>query len=267
MNSLNDGHISYVPRCISGFYFRQPWNTCVCFFLCSSWEGTLAGKSPGDYVGWNVVSIDGVDAIAGIQAFADKLSGISRDPETRFNFVLLNNQFINGNFSITEGSFYATDFLGHDAAATRTYVVQPPQGGSTVTIVVPWVASPPMETFANAQEFQAKICDAPAPAAARMANDFLTIPAPLDPTPLYALSDEILRTVTSKRSGKLNLSNPTSGDKANVFYMMDDGETGVWMWSTVSPEGDAATAVPQFLAGISGGLRALEALGGKTPFD
>ncbi|KAJ3203428.1 hypothetical protein HDU67_010191, partial [Dinochytrium kinnereticum] len=307
--SLQDGHMTYNPTCISPFTFRQPWHFAAVYPDAGSrrpvvrvveelegwvevWEGTLGGRSPKDFVGWNVVSVDGVDAVTAIQNHADKLSGISRDPNTRFNNVLYGTQYINGQWTPIPGSFYSTDFLGHDASPSRTYVLAPPTGGPPVTITVPWIAYMPEQTFTSAAEYKQKFCEGPPPATARTSSSSLRVlqpdgatilvsqpnglsrvmervesgteltrPLP-DLTEAYRIAEDVLEGVL-KGGGdaRLDLGKPIVGDAHCAFYMLEDGETGVFVFPTVMPEGEFDVVVPKWLGMISGGLLALEAKG------
>ncbi|KAJ3204954.1 hypothetical protein HDU67_009198, partial [Dinochytrium kinnereticum] len=175
--STHDGHLGYYPGCLGMFYFAQPWRTAAIYpdatskrpvirlmdeqfqgYISPTWFGKLAGKSPRDYVGWNVISIDGMDPVVAIQNYADKLSAISRDPETRFNFVLSSNTYYEGEWVSMPGMFDGTFFLGHDASPTRTYVLSNPKGGPTVTLTVPWISFPPEFYFTDSNELYAQYC-------------------------------------------------------------------------------------------------------------
>ncbi|KAJ3099946.1 hypothetical protein HDU96_010505 [Phlyctochytrium bullatum] len=124
------------------------------------WIAALAA-APGaptslqSLTGYTVKSIDGVDAVlsifssvskTAIQGIADKFSGFSRSPESRFNSVLYRKVYVNSSFTDTLGKAYFTDFLGADATPSRTYVLSPPTGTTSaasadITVVMPWLAS------------------------------------------------------------------------------------------------------------------------------
>ncbi|KAJ3106469.1 hypothetical protein HDU97_006255 [Phlyctochytrium planicorne] len=170
ISSMNDAHSSYAAQCYRyPFYFIQPWDIVYRYTDGSStptlsilrdtysglpskwassittsavnalWSEFLNNKTPKDYIGWTVTAIDGNDPVKAVQEYADKYSGFSRDPNSRFNMVLTQFQYAAKGFTPTSSLFSRTDHLGYGAKTYRSYSLKSPSG-ETATMTVPWLA-------------------------------------------------------------------------------------------------------------------------------
>ncbi|KAJ3114937.1 hypothetical protein HDU96_001437 [Phlyctochytrium bullatum] len=191
VRSLNDAHFGYFPSCFGAFDFIQPWHIAVTYPITEAgqgdvseatrkpvvrvvgplirtvpafWTEALGGEVVGRYSNWTVKSIDGVDAVQAIVAFATRIAGFSRTPESNFNRVLLRRVYTAQGFVSRSGPFYRTSFLGHDAATERTYVLSPPRGDPAfgkgdVTLTVPWAAVSNIgAAVASSKDFYDRLC-------------------------------------------------------------------------------------------------------------
>ncbi|KAJ3114945.1 hypothetical protein HDU96_001445 [Phlyctochytrium bullatum] len=346
LNSLNDGHLTYTPTCFSKLRYFQPWRiaplysagaaeptlridsvqfpTSVQQTVFPFWTRALGGRSPLDFVNYTVVAVDGMNAVAAVQAFTDKLSGFSRDPDSRFNYALMSLQYYDGTFNRVPGLFNVPFFLGSDINVTRSYTLRPPDGtgGTDITVDVPWIVYN-SDAFTSADDFRSRFCTKAAAlgvvtgkagglggvAATVGAIDDdeedqtgddtgVGVPGPnrgraLPPSKLYqsipsnipagipaaalgvakapsALS--FLRgssaarqqaAASSASGGSFDLSKPLRSDPLNAFYMLDDGQTGVWVFSTLSPNGNFADIFAGWVANVTDGMRALQDAGAR----
>ncbi|KAI8840264.1 hypothetical protein BC829DRAFT_420829 [Chytridium lagenaria] len=271
-------------------------NTVFSRTVPQQWQEAL-GATPSTFVNYTIQSIDDVDAVQYVKDFATKFSGFARDPESNFNRVLYRRLYTDGQWVGRTGPFYVTNFLGHDASPTRKYVLVPPNGGSSVTFSVPWIGVPEVDNFSSTSQYQRRYCtDAESSALVRRDNEETSgkslilgeVPIPdsdlhvptYRPTyrPLPDLSTVAsisasvmqssiasinIRGGVSAGAPKVSLQSPMAKDNNTAFYMLDDGITGVWVFATVSPDGEYDDVVPQWLGTITGGLRGLEAKGAR----
>ncbi|KAI8854350.1 hypothetical protein BC829DRAFT_413262 [Chytridium lagenaria] len=131
ITKLEDGHFAYSAQCYSVIQFFQPWviaakytagnpkptlylrelitsGSTISIDLVSlfptqartfasavvdSWTAAFNDQDPSLFVGYTIDAIDGQDPITAVQAFADKYTGASHTPETRFNYALANTQY------------------------------------------------------------------------------------------------------------------------------------------------------------------------------
>ncbi|KAJ3214038.1 hypothetical protein HDU67_002132 [Dinochytrium kinnereticum] len=130
-----------------------------------AWRG-LIGRDPSIMVGYEVVSVDGIDPVAYVQSYSDKYVGLSHTPETRFNYALASSKYFRGRLEVQDGPFFSTSLFPSDLATTRTYVLRPPPSSpdqSIVTIEVPWMAFLAVKSSRpiNSQRYHAALCRAP----------------------------------------------------------------------------------------------------------
>ncbi|KAJ3215898.1 hypothetical protein HDU67_010200 [Dinochytrium kinnereticum] len=285
--ALNDAHFSYAPQCTQTFTFVQPWHLRVV-------DGAVrVGKSIFRAEGmrfWRkeVGEVEGFRK--SIQNFADRLSGFARSPESRFNAVLQTLHLIDGSFQTIPGKYYQTSFLGHDALPNRTYELVPPEGGPDVRLVVPWAA-----LFLVGEEnvrvesggmYGEMFCGRATNRSAlrrrgeerklkRPASEF-AVPSYYKPLPanltvaitipdIFASKSMITNTtITNTTIPRLDLDEPIIKDNAgSAFYVMDDGETGVWVFASVVPREESDEGIAEWVGVVTGGLRGLERRGVK----
>ncbi|KAJ3101254.1 hypothetical protein HDU97_001551 [Phlyctochytrium planicorne] len=92
-------------------------------------------------------------------------------------------------------------------------------------------------------------------------------------SPPKSIIQSLLKGSTSSLTGsslkgvKPDLSKPIVKDGSNLFFMLEDGETGVWVFTTLSPAKKKGKkgggGIKEFLATIGAGLQALEDAGAK----
>ncbi|KAJ3103402.1 hypothetical protein HDU96_009286 [Phlyctochytrium bullatum] len=167
--ALQDPHVVYTPACFSGVVYLQPWSLGVQY----SWRGAslvsvrvvvrdtvgregkwLAGRGDGvkdeverfwrarglyasEFVGWWVMSIDGVEVLSYLRAFAHQ-TGTARDPETSFTALLTRISYGTNATSTPEDGFFTVRPQHLVASDAVTYTLQHPQTGEMATVQVPW---------------------------------------------------------------------------------------------------------------------------------
>ncbi|KAI8839935.1 hypothetical protein BC829DRAFT_447069 [Chytridium lagenaria] len=82
------------------------------------WEGI--GVNVTEVLGWSVDEIDGVDAVTAIQTLADA-SGMSKDPISRFNFMLSRYTWRDGIRSLDGLSYVRPAHLIHSSTVTYRF--------------------------------------------------------------------------------------------------------------------------------------------------
>ncbi|KAI8830356.1 hypothetical protein BC829DRAFT_132203 [Chytridium lagenaria] len=219
----------------------------------AAWTNELGGLSTRSFINYTIKSIDGMDPIKVVQTHADKLSGFSRSAESRFNAILYKEVYYTGDFIPINNTFYSTTFLGHDAAPTRRYVLTPPNNNTDVTFDIPWAAVPLFSNgaFDSTRTYLTRFCQLleESRLVPRSESPVLKPPYEIYPThrPLTSSLLESIETVSTKSptpdstllsiekassangiKRALNLKSPIVGDDNAAFYMLDDGETGVF---------------------------------------
>ncbi|KAI8843736.1 hypothetical protein BC829DRAFT_288378 [Chytridium lagenaria] len=104
--------------------------------LLDEWKKAV-GDDLNKFLGWDVVEIDGIDAVTAVKAFADTSVGLSHTPQTRFNFALASTQFLSGRLRLIDGPFSASRRLPSNN--TRTYLLRDPVTLKTTSLTVPWL--------------------------------------------------------------------------------------------------------------------------------
>ncbi|KAJ3117457.1 hypothetical protein HDU96_006694 [Phlyctochytrium bullatum] len=374
INRLDDAHFAYVPRCVTRFLFVQPWKIGAVYGgarpvlelvalnrgplddAADAVWGRVMGSQPSRFVNWTIKAIDGQDPITVVEDYANRFTGFSHDPSTRFNQVLARLQYLDGAFRLRTGLFSATPFLPPNHPPTRTYTLVPPAGSSATetTLTVPWLALPLPASdgsivigssrtyfFANCLSERAQSLVASQPVAGATPRVDLvgrtvvpvqggTLVRRADPEPgatfrvpampadvsgprapatgaesVRALPDDLgaqaaphaaeaLATARKRLapttggllrarpdgSGPLaqsrpapDLDRPATSDNYTAFYLLADGETGVWVFSTVSPtnadgsepstDAEFSAATSGWLGTVLGGLRSLREAGAR----
>ncbi|KAI8840565.1 hypothetical protein BC829DRAFT_420762 [Chytridium lagenaria] len=103
----------------------------------------VIGRDPSTLVGYEIVSVDGMDPVESVQAYADKYVGLSHVPETRFNYALASSHYFRGKLEVQDGPYFSTSMFTDDMHVSRTYVLRQPGSispNSTITLEVPWMA-------------------------------------------------------------------------------------------------------------------------------
>ncbi|KAJ3104067.1 hypothetical protein HDU96_009062 [Phlyctochytrium bullatum] len=173
---LRDAHTVYSAVCFSVNQFVQPWVVGVKYPAASArpvvvlrdtidrgstfgrefvavypdragmgerflerWKGLL-GKDVRDYVGWEVIEVDGMDAVTSVQTFADLYLGLSHTPQTRFNKAIASSRYYLGSHDIQDGVYTSTGLFPDTISTTRKWTLRNPANGATTTLEVPWLA-------------------------------------------------------------------------------------------------------------------------------
>ncbi|KAJ3211088.1 hypothetical protein HDU67_004796 [Dinochytrium kinnereticum] len=278
--ALNDPGVRYIPSCTMRYTFVQPWHMAPIYtkesvhiklvdtvnirnYEVPFWAD-LSGAAPPAYVNYTVKTIDGVEAVKAVQDFADAFSGVSKNPEARFNSVLYRHgTYYQGKFAGAPGKFYVTDFLGHSASPNRTYVLAPPNGGSEVTVTVPWVAiydftGPRTKVrFNDKKSYEDLHCNLPKSSSrtrrdmdgrdGRFAKGFsLTRPefsgshhqsgghSQKAQKASHDRSLGMYRAAAPSTRGPFDLGAPLANETGYGIYMLEDGITGVWVLNSLS---------------------------------
>ncbi|KAJ3107793.1 hypothetical protein HDU97_003141 [Phlyctochytrium planicorne] len=334
IKSLQDAHSAYVPKCFVGeFVFYQPFSLSSYFpdvtkepiiritgstytkrdfgfFNASLWSSSLKDRSIESYLNYTVVSIDGKPAIQYVQEFADKYSGFSKEPDSRFNYVLEQNLFLDGKFERIPSPITKLVFLGHNASLERSYVLESPSKNETLNLTVPWIAHSVSSTY-NLDAYISQNCRGTSrrpngaasskfSAQSMNPNDILSTMEraggsqnlytqfpELDPEAFaQAVSEnkaEAARFVkghieplkalhaNSKALGQkaisVSLDKPVKSDAFNSFHILEDGITGVWVFSTFFPLSLQTSSIRQltndWARNVTLGITALQSMGAK----
>ncbi|KAJ3309353.1 hypothetical protein HDU76_003649 [Blyttiomyces sp. JEL0837] len=105
--------------------------------LNTFWKDILGSV---DYRNYTISTINGVDAVSYIQSHADKVSGLSKTPEARFNSILPSSLYSAKKFIMGDGGFYRTRQFPHDTPLVMEYELVSPDGTTTTKISAPWAA-------------------------------------------------------------------------------------------------------------------------------
>ncbi|KAJ3323529.1 hypothetical protein HDU76_013624 [Blyttiomyces sp. JEL0837] len=183
ISSLNDAHASYRPSCFSQFAFLQPWVVALKYSGVGGsgdvkgarvilkdtivnggtvFDGVRGGKAaqavtrywnekngidPSKYVGYEIVSVNGIPAMDALQQYADQTTGISRSSDSRLNDILPSyfwstspSTGVPGMFMV-DGTFY---LLLHPHANFTSDIVYElrSDNGKSETLIIDWAAIP-----------------------------------------------------------------------------------------------------------------------------
>ncbi|KAJ3307911.1 hypothetical protein HDU76_004273, partial [Blyttiomyces sp. JEL0837] len=135
------GSVSQASELFSAINIAQsPYLKGVASSFDAFFTQKLNGIAASNYTDYTITSINGMDTISFVQHMADLTTGISHDPQTRFNAILANAQYIGtGSFIFSDSYLYRTRFFNHDFNTTYTYGLLAPNG-TKLTISVPWGA-------------------------------------------------------------------------------------------------------------------------------
>ncbi|KAJ3264991.1 hypothetical protein HDU77_006814 [Chytriomyces hyalinus] len=280
---LQDGHVSYTPQCFNAFVFMQPFDLMPVYksvgsgieimvadlaadelaagsaIYSSFWKNAFGGRAPSDFRGAKVVSLNGQDPVDFLQAFADKYNGIGHAPEARFNSL-----FPSYNWPKIDEPILSS-FSVHAYPTTPISYVFELEDKSTVSVTFEWVGimtpGHKSTTFAGgAQSYYKDHCSTFAHKTAshhhfstrRDKNLFA-----------YHKSSSLQRDAADSSHGVANIAEPTHQDVNGAFFMLADGNTGVWMMSTFDPLDGSEAGLEKWVRNITVGLLSLEEQGAK----
>ncbi|KAJ3097068.1 hypothetical protein HDU97_005301 [Phlyctochytrium planicorne] len=308
--SLNDNHMKYTPECYNGlFNFVQPWHVAATYPKDSPrptlklrgthlkksmqkdafalWKDSLGGKNVLDFDGFEVVKVDGVDAVDHVQAYADKYSGYGKEPDSRFNNVLMFSYYSLGKYILKPGAYYSTTFLGSDAEPDRKYTLKSPDG-KTFELSVPWLAWNTAK-FTSTDKLRAKCEGATnddggddggdggdgndggdaSDAQIDSGSDLVDMIGGCEGLPSIDAA-KVNSMVNSRLSIMQRRADPASGfdinqplyqDLHNAFYILKDGITGVWVLSTFTIKGNVFDFYESWVANVTTGLIGIQQRG------
>ncbi|KAJ3108021.1 hypothetical protein HDU97_002601 [Phlyctochytrium planicorne] len=297
LNSVYDSHMLYTPLCFKTlFQFVQPWHIAATYPANSPkpvlklrgthlkesmrkdafqlWRDALDGKTPLDYDGYTIVSIDGMDPVDAVQAYADKYSGYGKEANSRFNNVLMFPWYSLGSYILKPGSFYTTPFLGYNASPIREYRLKSPSGSET-TLRVPWIAYN-LKKIRSQHTLQAlctlngKTSDESDPVDNGDMRDLEQFDEIDDEADFQDQLDVLPKIKidwsrsTTSRSRALepippfDLYRPLYSDRHNAFYILEDRKVGVWVISTFTIKGEISEFYPSWVANVTTGLIGLQ---------
>ncbi|KAJ3414276.1 hypothetical protein HDV05_006805 [Chytridiales sp. JEL 0842] len=320
VNSLNDAHVKYNSRCFSSAVAFQPWvvgawysdstaNATLYLYdtmanaspvfatddpeekevikrnLGIVWRNVI-GVDPAELVGMDIVSINGVNAVDFVQSLADKMTGISHSPETRFNMMFPSLVFQNGSYTLVDGDFYQTITPTIDHPLNYTYVLQ--NATTFVTVQVPWLAGLIQQrSFNDTNSFYQVFCAPPSPSSSslnttrkaiirpssepneitfRIPPQMIQLPASplpdLDPELLHTVQEQVLQSTRKRDTTQPNPNVPLRFDSNGAFFNID-GLHGVWSFSTFLPQDQSQRGINNWIGNIAGGLQALQQAGAK----
>ncbi|KAI9227682.1 MAG: hypothetical protein DHS80DRAFT_24040 [Piptocephalis tieghemiana] len=161
----NDGHTKYIPRCYGTYTFRLPFYLAQVNPTLSEPKIYIAGvaASASDKYGqWNgaeVVSIEGQDPTAFLQAYADKYVGGSKEPLTRLSQTLVSPIWNSdtAKFDIRTGFFTSRVILPDTDTLTFALRKSSSLLGST-KVEVPYTVKAPPTKFSSASSYWSTFC-------------------------------------------------------------------------------------------------------------
>ncbi|KAF9377782.1 hypothetical protein CPB97_009947 [Podila verticillata] len=92
-NSLNDAHVNYYTACYSGYVFQVAYDLYAPVVNGKQSVRVFKDLSESGHEDCEVVTINGQDAHAYIQYWADKDAGLSKDAGVRFNYALSGQEY------------------------------------------------------------------------------------------------------------------------------------------------------------------------------
>ncbi|KAJ3190938.1 hypothetical protein HK101_008249 [Irineochytrium annulatum] len=225
------------------------------------WATDATGAfNASDYIGWTIDTINGVPVLDFIQELGD-YAGNSKTPESRFNSVVAGYQIADlgtanassPTWAVTNGHLYfrAPLQLRTDTthgAALMVYSLISPNGTARDELVVPWVSVIGADTVSIMQQgkdaYYSAFC-VPKPAAAPEGNG--TVPEITDKfAGKHSLGLKVSERLTRKKkfyaksragAASPDVRHPVSTYSSGAFYNIN-GDTGVWIFSSVQPPND-----------------------------
>ncbi|KAI8829726.1 hypothetical protein BJ741DRAFT_622200 [Chytriomyces cf. hyalinus JEL632] len=283
LSRLQDGHVSYTPQCFNAFVFMQPFDLMPLYNMKDDkieitvadlaadetaaggsiyskfWKEAFGTRKPADFLGAKLVSLNDQDPIDFLQVFADKYNGIAHAPEARFNSL-----FPSYNWPKIDEPILSS-FSVHGYPNTPIKYVFELADKSIVNVTFEWVGiltpgHKPASFAAGAQSYYKDHCSTFAHKTAthhhfstrRDKNLFA-----------YHKSSSIKRDATDSSQGVANMAQPTHQDVNGAFFMLADGNTGVWMMSTFDPLDGSEAGLEKWVRNITTGLLSLEDQGAK----
>ncbi|KAI8849805.1 hypothetical protein BC829DRAFT_390740 [Chytridium lagenaria] len=311
VTSLHDAHSFYQPSCFTSVRFFQPWVIAARYpeglrgqpelylretvvdgsyafseyareaapFLSGLmgeferfWRGAL-GREAREFVGYSIVSIDGTDAATYVQRFADRLAGVSREPDSRFNLVLPTTAYVNGSMRLLDGLIYRVASPPSDFSAKRTYRLRRRQFYSGIVLATTGniVQEECLRQCQLGQLEVQKTRDCCRLLWKRLKRKGFIGPKQghlhalkLKVSPNLLTIARATRQMGSSRMFGVDLSRPIVSDEDSAFYMLDDGETGVWVFQSVVPSDLSSRGLASWISTVVNGLLTLEAGGARN---
>ncbi|KAJ3106942.1 hypothetical protein HDU97_005223 [Phlyctochytrium planicorne] len=208
VKGLHDAHTQYVPRCFRDFVFVQPFvlapkypspgqkpiitvkTTILDHFkeelpdLATALQQFWSPVNLASFVGQEIVSIDGKDALTAVLEFADVNVGQSRSPETRFNAATPSYAWTrtpgvaNPGFTITQTQFSLFQTPVSDLKKTLNIVLRDLRTGKETNIDAPYAVLTSSAAFGalqrgGGQAFYSDLCGPNAVSNSANANEIL----------------------------------------------------------------------------------------------
>jgi len=267
--SLNDAHTRYYSKCHhSGWRFYQP------FVLSSKvkdgeqqsifikelvfpdkatsfsrfWEKAIG--SLGEYEGYTVLEIDGVEAVEAIRNFANSEVGRCRDENVRFNLALGRYDYSSGQYRKFFGLFSERLSGLLPTADFVAYKLLDPDSGLILDLNIPFLTIRPSLKFASTSEYNSLMCMNPT-----KLTRASTTKSSAEPEPQQQVLVSPARTPTQELRQEVPLipglvvGNPdarvimpaqpiliTGKSSISAFYRLDN-DTAVFKVSSFSPPG------------------------------
>ncbi|TPX77968.1 hypothetical protein CcCBS67573_g00747 [Chytriomyces confervae] len=274
-DSLEDAHISYFNQCFQHASFVQPFSLTLVngavrvsrvleltdatatSALFKTWQSGFQGRDPKSLVGAVVQKLNGENAIDFLQAYADKYLGVSHAPETRFNYALDSYEWSGGMLQARSG-FGITRRPSEPIA----YEFLLADGTTFQTSSLDWTAlisATSKSAFSSKSNYYQSKCVAAAAVNSAPAKNEVKV-----------VKFREQRTASEKEVGGFFKVNAIPGtlfkDDSNAFFMLPDGETGVWMMSSFAPNADQLTqaVIDTWYKNMALGLTTLEKKGAKN---
>ncbi|KAF9377777.1 hypothetical protein CPB97_009942 [Podila verticillata] len=158
-NSLNDAHVNYAATCYSSYVFQIAYTLYAPIVNGKQSVRIFNDNSKSGQEDCEVVTIDGQDARAFIQAWADKNTGFSKDAGVRFNNALGGQEYSPDHQSYSDriGTFSIRSTL--PSSASLDFQLNCGQNG-TVNKTLNWsvVNGPDLGTFSNKATYLKNVC-------------------------------------------------------------------------------------------------------------
>ncbi|KAF9354815.1 hypothetical protein BGX26_007343 [Mortierella sp. AD094] len=169
IHSLNDAHCTYMPNCYNSYIFRQPIALYAPVENGVQSIRVFADFSRQELQECEVISIEGTDATAYIQAWADQNTGFSKDAGVRFNNALVSSIYLplTQTWDNSFGSFALRTTLPESSSVTYNLQcgANGPGKGQAFSYQAPWTVIPSakLAAFTDKASYVSNVCVAPPP--------------------------------------------------------------------------------------------------------
>jgi hypothetical protein len=251
---LRDAHSQYTAYCYTRIVFKQPFLPVAKMDTQDKtrvYVGGVAGVAGDDdfqYLGREIIEIDGRPALDVLTEFADTRIGLYKDPSTRFNDVFATRTWTNdGTWQVVPGKFASRIRVPKKKSIKYTFAPKE-VSGKPETVVAAWMVNLPVQKpFTNAFEYLSNFCfaeDIKASRIRRMANEALE----RKQKQLQAKRIDVLRNpvlnphlrpdILAKLDENGQVPQPAAGSEGMALYYTNNGKVAVLVVPTFKYNND-----------------------------